>query len=99
MLLVVVALPSLASGIYAIVAKDHPENLSAWLGLSDNRLMGFAPEIGFTVLGTLSCVLGAAALAASLALLIWPDKALSPRAPLGRVLTRLIKSRTRRRRD
>ena len=96
-LLVVVALPALASGIYAVAAQDYPENLPAWLGLSDGRLLGFAPKVGFTVLGIVGCILGAAAAALSLALLIWPDKALSPNAPLGRALSRLIRSRSRRR--
>jgi len=88
-LLLVVALPGIAGGVYAVAAKDLPDDLPEWLGSS--------PETTLFVLGIAGCVLGAAALALSLALLIWPDKALSPRAPLGRALLRLMKSRLRRR--
>jgi len=88
-LLLVVALPALASGIYAVAAKDLPENLPAWLGSS--------PEMTLFVLGIVGCIVGAAALALSLALLVWPDRALSPHAPLGRALSRLIRSRSGRR--
>ncbi|MHC5053741.1 MAG: hypothetical protein ACYTKD_03370 [Planctomycetota bacterium] len=93
--LLVIALPALACGVYAVAAQDYPENLPAWLGLSDGRLLGFAPKTGFTVLGTVSCVLGAAALALSLALMVWPEKALGPHAPLGRALGRLLRRRRR----
>jgi len=90
-LLVVVALPGIVGGVYAVAAKDLPDDLPEWLGSS--------PETTLFVLGIAGCVVGAAALALSLALLIWPDKALSPHAPLGRALSRLITSRLRRRRD
>jgi len=88
-LLVVVALPGIAGGVYAVAAKNLPDDLPEWLGSS--------PEMTLSVLGIAGCVVGAAALALSLALLIWPDKALSPRAPLGRALARIIRSRSGRR--
>lgn len=88
-LLLVIALPGIAGGVYAVVAKDLPENLPAWLGS--------VPGAGFTVLGIVGCIVGAAALALSLALIVWPEKALCGHAPLGRALTRLFRVFRRRR--
>ena len=88
-LLLVIALPGIAGGVYAVAAKDLPENPPAWLGSS--------PEASLTVLGIVGCIVGAATLALSLALIVWPEKALSERAPLGRALTRLFRAFRRRR--
>ena len=84
-LLLVIALPGIAGGVYAVAAKELPENLPAWLGSS--------PEITFTVLGIVGCIVGAATLALSLALIVWPEKALSAHAPLGRLIGRLLRRR------
>lgn len=86
-LLIIVAIPALASGIYAVAARDFPQDLPTWLGS--------APGIGFIVLGIAGCIVGAAALALSLALMVWPEKALAKTAPLGRMLARLVSSRSR----
>ncbi len=88
-LLLVIALPGIAGGVYAVAAKELPENLPAWLGSS--------PGISLVVLGIVSCIVGAAALALSLALIVWPEKALGETAPLGRALTRLFRAYRRRR--
>ncbi|MHC4248564.1 MAG: hypothetical protein ACYS9X_05490 [Planctomycetota bacterium] len=87
--LVLVALPALACGVYAVASWDSPENLPAWFAASEHRMMGF------TILGVASCVVGAATLALSLALIVWPGKALGPHAPLGRALGRLLRRRGR----
>lgn len=83
-LLLVIALPGIASGIYAVAAKHSPDSLPAWLGSS--------PRITLAVLGIVCCIVGAVALALSLALIVWPEKALAERAPLGRALTRLFRA-------
>lgn len=66
--------PAFACGLYSIVKQDYPENVVAYLGISDTRLLGFKPDIGFTVLGVIDLLVGAACLVAALALTIWPDK-------------------------
>ena len=90
-LLVVIALPAIASGVYAVATRNAPEDLPEWLGAPELRLTTFA------VLGVAGCVVGAAALALSLALLVWPEKALGPHAPLGRAIARFLRPRSRRR--
>jgi hypothetical protein len=88
-LLVVIALPGIASGVYAVAAEKFPENLPAWLGS--------APDISLTVLGIVGCIAGAATFALALALIVWPEKALARHAPLGRMIARLLRLRRRRR--
>ena len=90
-LLLVIALPGISGGVYAVAAKDLPEDLPAWLGSS--------PETSLAVPGIVGCIVGAAALALSLALMVWPEKALSAHAPLGRALGALLRRRSRRRED
>jgi hypothetical protein len=88
-LLVLIALPAVASGVYAVATRSAPEDLPTWLGAPELRLTTF------TILGVAGCVVGAAALALSLALMVWPEKALGAHAPLGRALGRLLGRRGR----
>jgi hypothetical protein len=88
-LLLVTALPGIVAGIFAVSLEKFPENAPEWLGAR--------PGTGFLIFGIVSCVVGAIMLALSLALMVWPERALSEKAPLGRAFTRLFRAFRRQR--
>lgn len=82
------AVPSLACGIYALVHQDHPENLPTYLGLTDSRILGGMPGIGFTLVGCMHAFLGALFLVTAVTLAFWPDRVLEDIGKAWRVIAR-----------
>jgi len=72
--LFVAAFPAIAGGVYAIAAQDEPRNVAVYLGLTDLRLLRFAPRMGYTWLGIFYVVMGVCCLSTAAVLIIRPEK-------------------------
>ena len=84
------AVPSLAGGIYALVQQDFPENLLAYLGLTNEVIIGWMPWYGFSLIGCWFVFIGALCLVTAVACAFWPDKVVACFGEAWRVIARRI---------
>ena len=84
------AVPSLAGGIYALVQQDHPENLLAYLGLTEIVTIGWMPWYGFSLVGCGHVLIGALGLVMAVTFAFWPDRVVAVIGEAWRINARRI---------